>query len=78
VIDEVIDQTGVNIICRGTYIPPGRKLELGERRLYLLIEGDSEISVKQARLELQRILDDETIRLGASGALASLGRYSVI
>lgn len=77
VMDEIIDRTGVNVISRGSYIPPGKKLEAGERKLYLLIEGETELSVKQARLELQRVLEEETMRLGVSGTMP-MGRYSVI
>ena len=57
------------------YIPAGKKPEIGERRLYLLIEGPTEISVKQAKLELQKVMDEETLRVGAP---TSFGRYSVI
>ena len=77
VMDEIIDRTGVNVISRGSYIPPGKKLEPGERRLYLLIEGETELAVKQARLELQRVLDEETVRIGAAGSMGA-GRYSVL
>ncbi|KAJ1438172.1 P-loop containing nucleoside triphosphate hydrolase protein [Ochromonadaceae sp. CCMP2298] len=54
-IDDVIERTGVAIIARGSYIPPGKKLEAGERRLHLLIEGTSAMSVKQARLEIVKV-----------------------
>ena len=79
-IDEITDRTGVAIISRGSYVPPNKKLEIGERKLHLLIEGSSELSVKQAKLEIQRLLEEETIRLGATGALNSntSGRYSVL
>ena len=77
VLDEILERTGVAVISRGNYIPPGKKLEPGERKLYLLIEADTELAVKQAKLEIQRVLDDETMRLGASGSLTA-GRYSVL
>jgi hypothetical protein len=37
-LDEITDQTSVAIISRGSYQLPGKKLEPGERRLYLLLE----------------------------------------
>jgi len=86
-IDDLTERTGVAIISRGAYVPPGKKMEPGERKLHLLIEGSSEMSVRQAKLELQRALDEETMKIGASvtsgiglGALAggSSGRYSVL
>jgi ATP-dependent RNA helicase DDX46/PRP5 len=70
---------GTNIISRGSFVPPGKKPEEGERKLFLVIEGPTELQVKQARLEIVRQLEEETLRLGASGATsASMGRYGVI
>ena len=73
-LDEVTDRTATNIISRGSYVAPGKKLEIGERKLYLLIEGPSEMQVKQARLEVIRLLEEETLRQGAS---SFSGRYTV-
>ena len=44
-MDDLIDRTGVAIISRGNFIAPGKKLEPGERKLHLLIEGSSEMQV---------------------------------
>ena len=44
------------ITTKGAYYPPGRNAPPGERKLYLLIEGDSEAGVKSAKKELKRIL----------------------
>jgi ATP-dependent RNA helicase DDX46/PRP5 len=60
---------------RGIYVLPGKKPELGERKLYLQIEGSSDLLVKQAKLEIQRMLDEETIKMGAGH---TGGRYSVL
>lgn len=77
ILDEVTENTGTNIISRGSYIAPGKKPEVGERRLYLLIEGPTEMQVKQAKLEIARQLEEETLRQGA-GQLGFGGRYNVI
>ena len=73
--------TGVAIISRGSYIPPGKKPELGEVKLYLFIEAPSELQVKQGKLEIQRLLDEEAIKasnqMGGMGSSA-YGRYSVL
>lgn len=45
---------------------------------YILIEGKTEMAVRQAKRELQRILDEETLRVGAAGGGARFGRYSVV
>jgi ATP-dependent RNA helicase DDX46/PRP5 len=76
-MDEIMERTGVAVISRGEYIPPGKKLLAGERKLYLLLEGNTEMQVRQAKLEMVRVLEEETLRLGAS-AQTSFGRYSVV
>ena len=75
-MDEIMDRAAVTIISRGSYVPPGKKPELGERKLYLLIEGSTDMAVKFAKMELQRQLEEETLKLGVS-ASAGFGRYSV-
>jgi hypothetical protein len=77
VLDEITDRTGTNIISRGTYVPPGKKLEIGERKLFLLIEGPTEMQVKQAKIEVVRMLEEETLRQGVSGQVGFGGRYNV-
>lgn len=42
---------------------------------YILIEGKTELAVRQAKRELQRILDEETLRVGVR---PQFGRYSVV
>ncbi len=79
VLDEITEKTGVAIISRGAYIAPGKKLEGAERRLHLLIEGHSEMGVRQAKAEILRQLEEETMRIGLSVASSvGGGRYSVL
>ena len=85
VMEDIIERTGANVIQRGTFKEPGKKLELGERRLHLLIEAATELQVKQCKLELTRLLDEETLRLSSSASFSSsisgsstAGRYSVL
>lgn len=78
-LDEITERTGVAIISRGTFVPPGKKPEPGEKKLYLLIEGRSELSVRQAKLEIQRALEEETVKIaGSAAAGGGGGRYSVV
>ena len=55
---------------------------MNEKKLFLLIEGGSEMRVRQAKVELQRMLDEELVRVsgvGGSGSSGSGGgRYSVV
>eukprot|EP01039_Chlorochromonas_danica_P009070 gene9070-10009_t len=82
-LDEITEATGCAIIARGTFQPPGRSVSatagVNDRRLHLLIEGTSEMSVRQAKLEISRLLEEETMKL-AGGVASSVGggRYSVL
>ncbi|KDO23957.1 hypothetical protein SPRG_10653 [Saprolegnia parasitica CBS 223.65] len=73
--DIVADMTGASVICRGTYVPAGRKPQLGERKLYLSITGSSRHAVQQAKAELQRILDEKTLEVGLSDN--KYGKYTI-
>lgn len=65
------------IISRGTYVPPGKTPAPGERRLHFIVEGPNEMNVRQAKMEIIRALEEETIKMGASTTSAP-GRYSVV
>jgi len=72
------DWTGAAITTRGTYIPHGKIVGANERKLYLFIEGPTESSVKKAKAELKRVLEDcanQALNLPGS---AQTGKYSVI
>jgi ATP-dependent RNA helicase DDX46/PRP5 len=45
----ISETTGAALITKGVYVPPGRQPPEGERKIYLLIEGPSELSVKHAK-----------------------------
>jgi ATP-dependent RNA helicase DDX46/PRP5 len=75
--DELLDRTGVAIISRGSYVPPNVKLLPGEKRLHLLIEGDTEKNVKQAVKDITHFLDEETRKLRATSSSGG-GRYNVL
>jgi ATP-dependent RNA helicase DDX46/PRP5 len=80
-LDEITERTGVAIISRGTFVPPGKRPEAGEKKLFLLIEGRSELSVRQAKMEIQRALEEETVKIAgaaAAGGGGGGGRYSVV
>ncbi|KAG6501610.1 hypothetical protein ZIOFF_041493 [Zingiber officinale] len=74
----ISEWTGAAITTRGQYFPPGKIPGPGERKLYLFIEGPTESSVKKAKAEVKRVLEDYTAQaLNLSGA-SQPGKYSVI
>jgi ATP-dependent RNA helicase DDX46/PRP5 len=77
-LGPIQEWTGAAITTRGTFIPQGKVVGANERKLYLFIEGPNESSVKKAKTELKRVLEDcanQALNLPGS---AQTGKYSVI
>jgi hypothetical protein len=74
----ITEMTGAAVITKGIYVPPGKQPPEGEARLHLLIEGPSELSVKRAKQEIKKILEETTekVRRGCCccGCAGCLGR----
>ncbi|KAI8384309.1 uncharacterized protein BYT42DRAFT_562076 [Radiomyces spectabilis] len=80
-ISQITEISGAAITTRGTFFPPGKQPGPNERKLYLFIEGDSELVVEKARNEIKRILMEATVaQLEAEARTGggSAGRYSVV
>jgi ATP-dependent RNA helicase DDX46/PRP5 len=69
--------TGAAVTTKGLYTPPGRAPEEGQRKLYLLIEGPTENSVKKAKAEIKKILEETTEKALRRDAPAT-GRYTIV
>lgn len=74
---QVQDECGGAITQRGSFIPPGRKPQAGERKLFLLIESHNLYAVKKTKDELLRILEEETARVGFDMSQFK-GKYNVV
>ncbi|XP_062015496.1 DEAD-box ATP-dependent RNA helicase 42-like [Rosa rugosa] len=74
----ISDWTGAAITTRGQYFPPGKVAGPGDRKLYLFIEGPTEQSVKRAKSELKRVLEDISNHAFSLPGGAQQGRYQVI
>ncbi|KAK4775884.1 hypothetical protein SAY87_023845 [Trapa incisa] len=77
-LGPISEWTGAAITTRGQFFPPGRTPGPGERKLYLFIEGPTEQSVKRAKAELKRVLEDVTNAALSLPGGAQPGKYSVI
>ncbi|KAL7136577.1 hypothetical protein ABFS83_10G039700 [Erythranthe nasuta] len=77
-LGPISDWTGAAITTRGQFYPPGKIAGPGERKLYLFIEGPTEQSVKRAKAELKRVLEDITNQSSSLPGSAQPGRYSVV
>ncbi|WBW75482.1 ATP-dependent RNA helicase Prp11 [Schizosaccharomyces osmophilus] len=76
---HVTELTGTSITTRGNFYLPGKNPEPGEEKLYLWIEGPSELVVSQAVAELKRLLLEALEHsLEGSSRAAPTGRYKVV
>ena len=74
---QISEFTGAVITTRGQYIPPGKQLPIGERKLHLLIEGPTERSVKDAKGKIKEIIEQAVAKESLPGGFASVGRYKI-
>jgi ATP-dependent RNA helicase DDX46/PRP5 len=76
------DEFQTAVTLKGSYFAPGKMPAAGtkERRLYLHLEATSERILKNCVLEIKRLLNEETLRVGARGSSAgsSSHKYSVL
>ena len=71
------DEFQTAVTLKGVYIAPGQTAEEGKRRLYLHLEATSEMVLKNCVVEIKRLLNEETLRVGAK-APAGGHKYSVL
>ncbi|KAG2272602.1 hypothetical protein Bca52824_067157 [Brassica carinata] len=77
-LGSISDWSGAAITTRGQFFTPGRSPGPGERKLYLFVEGPSEESVKAAKGELMRVVNDVTNQALSFPGRSQHGRYSVL
>lgn len=73
---DICELTGAAIIVKGIFIPPGKPIPEGERKLTLRIEGPTELVVKRAKAEIKRLVEEITEKALRHDAPA-MGRYTV-
>ena len=71
------DEFRTAVTLKGSYFPPGKSPSEGERRLYLHMEATSETILRNAVLELRRLLNEETLKVGAKGS-GNSHKYNVL
>ncbi|XP_065912407.1 probable ATP-dependent RNA helicase DDX46 [Dysidea avara] len=78
-LDQVTEYSEAMISVRGLYIPEGRQLKEGEKRLYLRLEGMTELAIQLAKQELKQIIKEEITKITSSAQpFQKPGRYSVL
>lgn len=77
-VAKILDATATSITTKGNFYAPGKEPGPTEQpKLYILVEGDTEVSVQEAMRELMRLLKDGTLSAAESEG-RSVGRYSVV
>ncbi|KAL8794482.1 MAG: hypothetical protein Q9195_002955 [Heterodermia aff. obscurata] len=79
-VAKILEATGTSITTKGSFYATGKEPQAGENpKLYILVEGDTEVVVTNAMRELMRLLKEGTIAAADSDARAPAGgRYNVV
>lgn len=72
------DEFQTAVTLKGQYCLPNTQPEDGERRLYLHLEATSERILSTCVQEIRRLLNEETLRVGARGMDGGSHRYNVL
>ena len=79
-VAKILEATGTSITTKGSFYPTGKDVQPGgDPKLYILVEGDTEVVVTNAMRELMRLLKEGTMAAAdAEGRAPASGRYNVI
>ncbi|KAG0155413.1 hypothetical protein PDIDSM_990 [Penicillium digitatum] len=79
-VAKILEASGTSITTKGNFYAAGKEPGPGELpKLYILVEGETEISVTTAIHELRRLLKDATLAASEGEARAPVGgRYNVL
>ncbi|KAJ9308230.1 hypothetical protein DTO217A2_2212 [Paecilomyces variotii] len=79
-VAKILEATGTSITTKGSFYPPGKEPGPTDNpKLYILVEGDTELVVTNAMRELMRLLKEGTLAAADSEARApASGRYNVV
>ena len=79
-VAKILEATGTSITTKGSFYATGKEPGPNENpKLYILVEGDTEVVVTNAMRELMRLLKEGTMAAADSDARApASGRYNVV
>lgn len=78
-VARILDTTGTSITTKGEFYPEGKTPQEGQQpKLYILVEGETELVVKAAMKELISLLQQGATASAESDVRAPTGRYSVV
>ncbi|KAI9670578.1 MAG: pre-mRNA processing RNA-helicase [Alyxoria varia] len=78
-VAKILEATGTSITTKGNFYGTGQTPGPSDApKLYILVEGDTEVVVTNAMRELMRLLKQGTIAAENSESRAPTGRYTVV
>jgi ATP-dependent RNA helicase DDX46/PRP5 len=79
-VAKILEATGTSITTKGSFYATGKEVPAGgDPKLYILVEGDTEVVVTNAMRELMRLLKEGTMAAAdAEGRAPASGRYNVV
>ena len=75
---EISEMTDTAIITKGTYVVPGRNAPSGQKKLYLQVEGPTELSVQLAKKEIERRISEDAYSEQLMQEKTLYSKYSVL
>lgn len=75
---QISEYSEAGLTVRGTFVPTGRTVPEGERKLYLAIESCSELAVQKAKREIIRLIKEELTKQNQAHPVFNKGRYKVL
>ena len=76
-VSQINEVSGAGVTIRGVHCAPGKLPPPGEKKLHLFIEGRTEASVRKAKAEIKRIIEEASL-VSYSQKQSGPGRYSVL
>ncbi|KAK5073871.1 pre-mRNA processing RNA-helicase [Lithohypha guttulata] len=78
-VAKILDSTGTSITTKGNFYATGKEPGPNDLpKLYILVEGDTELQVQTAMRELLGLLKEGAMSAAAAGEGRGTGRYSVV
>ncbi|CAK4032076.1 Pre-mRNA-processing ATP-dependent RNA helicase prp5 [Lecanosticta acicola] len=78
-VSKILDSTGTSITTKGNHYQLGYEPQAHELpKLYILVEGDTEVAVSAAMRELSRHLTEGMMRAQEQESRGTMGKYKVL
>lgn len=78
-LKEMSELNNVDVFVKGIYVEMGKKTQIGQKKLYLLIKGKNQSNVNNAYIDIKRIFDENALAYytNTSGYSGNVERYHI-